>query len=168
MTNTQDNGPHLTDMYTQGDECSLGRLPLSLQWRRNDRNGVSNYRRIDCSLIHLSRRKSKKTSKFRVTGLCEGNPPVTGGFPNGPVTRKMFPFDDVIIINAASVFLPQQIFFLWLSCYVVNTRSKYELIPCHEGCHRTADFFVTDGLGSSQRKRSMLKRYGTFSPQFSP
>ena len=28
-----------------------------------------------------SRRWSKKTSKFRVTGLCEGNSPVTGEFP---------------------------------------------------------------------------------------
>ena len=26
--------------------------------------------------------KSKKTSKLRVTGLCEGNPQVTGGFPS--------------------------------------------------------------------------------------
>ena len=28
-----------------------------------------------------SRRRSKKTSKLRVTGLCEGNSPVTGEFP---------------------------------------------------------------------------------------
>ena len=28
-----------------------------------------------------SRRKSKKTSKLRVTGHCEGNMPVTGEFP---------------------------------------------------------------------------------------
>ena len=28
-----------------------------------------------------SRRRSKKTSKFRVTGLCAGNSPVTGEFP---------------------------------------------------------------------------------------
>ena len=28
-----------------------------------------------------SRRKSKKISKLRVTGLCEGNSPVTGEFP---------------------------------------------------------------------------------------
>ena len=28
------------------------------------------------------RRRSKKTSKFRVTGLCEGNSAVTGGFPS--------------------------------------------------------------------------------------
>ena len=28
------------------------------------------------------RRTSKKTSKIRATGLCEGNPPVTEGFPS--------------------------------------------------------------------------------------
>ena len=40
----------------------------------------------------------KKTSKLRVTGLCAGNSPVTGEFPaQWPVTRKMFPFDDVIM-----------------------------------------------------------------------
>ena len=31
--------------------------------------------------IVYSRRRSKKTSKLRVTGLCEGNSPVTGEFP---------------------------------------------------------------------------------------
>ena len=47
---------------------------------------------------HVFRRRSKKTSKPRVTGLCEGNPPVTGGFPSQrPVTRKIVPFDDVIV-----------------------------------------------------------------------
>ena len=30
----------------------------------------------------LLRRRSKKTSKLRVTHLCEGNPPVTHGFPS--------------------------------------------------------------------------------------
>ena len=35
--------------------------------------------------------------KFCVTGPCEGNPPVTGGFPHKElVLRKVFPFDDVI------------------------------------------------------------------------
>ena len=48
-------------------------------------------------LNRLIRRISKKTSKLRFTGLCEGNSPVTGEFPHKrPVTRKMFPFDDVI------------------------------------------------------------------------
>ena len=36
------------------------------------------------------------TSKLRVTGLCEENSPVTGP-AQGPGTRKMFPFDDVIM-----------------------------------------------------------------------
>ena len=34
-----------------------------------------------CLLNHLFRRRSKKTSKLRVTGLCAGNSPVTGEFP---------------------------------------------------------------------------------------
>ena len=33
-----------------------------------------------CLLNHLFRRRSKNTSKRRVTGLCEGNPPVNGEF----------------------------------------------------------------------------------------
>ena len=46
-------------------------------------------------LNRLFGRRSKKTSKLRVTGLCVGNSPVTGEFPHKwPVTRKMFPFDD--------------------------------------------------------------------------
>ena len=54
----------------------------ALQWRHNDRDGVLNHRRPDCLLKTLFRRRSKKTSKLRVTGLCEVNPPVTGGFPS--------------------------------------------------------------------------------------
>ena len=56
------------------------------------------HRRLDCLLNPLFRRKSMKTSKLRDNVLCEGNPPVTGGFPHkGPVTRKMFPSHDVIM-----------------------------------------------------------------------
>ena len=43
----------------------------------------------DCLLNRLSGDRSKKTSKFRVTGLCEGN---------SPETRKMCPFDDAIML----------------------------------------------------------------------
>ena len=52
-----------------------------LQWRHNERDGVSNRRRLHCLLNRLFKRRSKKTSKLRVTGPCEGNPPVTGGLP---------------------------------------------------------------------------------------
>ena len=49
----------------------------TLQWRRNERDGVSNHQRLDYSLNRLFRRRSMKTSKLRVTDLYEGNPPVT-------------------------------------------------------------------------------------------
>ena len=63
------------------------------------RDGVSNHQRFDCLLTCLSRRRSKKTSKLRVTDLCEGNSPVTADSPHkGPVTQKMFPFDGVIMM----------------------------------------------------------------------
>ena len=57
-------------------------LRHSLQWRHNERDGVSNHIRLHCLLNRLFRRRSKKTSKLRVTGLREGNPPVTGGLPS--------------------------------------------------------------------------------------
>ena len=53
----------------------------TLQWRHNGRDGFSNHRRLGCLLNRLFRRRSNKISKLRVTGLCEGNPPATGGFP---------------------------------------------------------------------------------------
>ena len=52
----------------------------ALQWRHNEREGVSNHRRLDCLLNRFFRRRSKKTSKFCVTGLCAGNSPVTSEF----------------------------------------------------------------------------------------
>ena len=52
-----------------------------LQWRHNEHDSVSNHQPHDCLLNRISRRRSKKTSKLRVTGLCVGNSPVTGEFP---------------------------------------------------------------------------------------
>ena len=61
---------------------TLPMLYSTLQWRHNDRGGVSSHRRFDCLLNRLIRRRSTKTSKLCVTGLWEANPPVTGGFPS--------------------------------------------------------------------------------------
>ena len=54
---------------------------LTLQWRHNERDGVSNHQPHDCLLNRLFRRRSQKTSKFRVTCLCAGSSPVTDEFP---------------------------------------------------------------------------------------
>ena len=44
------------------------------------------------------RAQIKEASKLRITGFCEGKSPVVVEFPaKGPVTRIMFPFDDVIM-----------------------------------------------------------------------
>ena len=53
----------------------------TLRWRHNDHAGVSNHQPHGCLLNRLFMRKSKKTSKLRVTGLCVGNSPGTGEFP---------------------------------------------------------------------------------------
>ena len=56
-------------------------ISTALQWRYKERDGVSNHRRLDCLINRLSGHRSKKASKLRVTGLCEGNSPVTDEFP---------------------------------------------------------------------------------------
>ena len=73
-------------------------LLISLQWRHNDHDGVSNHQTYGYLLNRLFKHRSKKTSKLRVTGLCVGNSPGPVNSPHKwPVTRKMFPFDDVIM-----------------------------------------------------------------------
>ena len=59
--------------------CTCRRL-WTLLWRRNECNGVSNHQPHDCLLNRLFRRRSKKTSKLCITGLCAGNSPATSEF----------------------------------------------------------------------------------------
>ena len=51
---------------------------FTLQSRHNERNGVPNHQPHDSLLDLLFGRRSKKTSKIRVTAFCKGNSPVTG------------------------------------------------------------------------------------------
>ena len=66
------NGDHLH--LIEGVLCAL-------QWLCNEHDGVSNHRRLECLLNRLFRRRSKKSLKLRLTGLCEENSQVTGEFP---------------------------------------------------------------------------------------
>ena len=52
----------------------------TLRWRNDGRDSVSNHQPRDCLLKRLFRRRSKKITKLRVTGLCAGNSPGTGEF----------------------------------------------------------------------------------------
>ena len=77
---------------------TVGCCCYTLHWHHNDHIGVSNHQPRCCLFNRLFRRRSKITSKLRVTGLCAGNSPGPVNSPHkGPVTRKMFPFDDVIM-----------------------------------------------------------------------
>ena len=53
----------------------------TLRCRHNGRDIVSNNQPHHCLLNRLFRRRWKKTSKLRVTGLCMGNSPGTIEFP---------------------------------------------------------------------------------------
>ena len=74
-----DNKPSLIHIKAW---CRTSGKPLSaLQWRHNEHDSVSNHQPHDCFLNRLFRRRSKKTSKLRVAGLCAENSPGTGEFP---------------------------------------------------------------------------------------
>ena len=91
---------------------------------------------IVCSTV-CSGEDKKHTSKLRVTDLCEGNPPMTGGFRHKrPVTRKMFPFDDVILWNFKKHF--------------------------HEWKLRLVNLGLDDGLGPNRRHTTIWTSWDLF------
>ena len=101
-------------------------INIPLHWRHNDHDGISNHQPHGCLLNRLFRRRSKKTSKLCVTGLCVGNSPGPVNSPHkGPVTRKMFPFDDVIMPSMTTGIL-----FYYIYASEVNTTGygKWEWI----------------------------------------
>ena len=122
-------------------------LSTSLQWRNNDHDGVSNHQPHGCLLDRLFRRRSKKTPKLRVTGLCAGNyPGPANSLHKWPVTRKMFPFDDVIMIwNMSAVFCAENKILILLKYGENNKLCKYCLVtPDHPtgGYRETSDSII--------------------------
>ena len=57
------------------------RTNYPFQWRYNEQDGVSNHQRRACLLNRLFRRRSRKTSRLRVTGLFAENSPMAGESP---------------------------------------------------------------------------------------
>ena len=78
--------------------CQEFSIYSSLQWRHNERDGIANHQRPDCLRKRLSMRRSKKSSASLafVRGIHRW--PVNSPH-KGPVTRKMFPFDDGIMLH---------------------------------------------------------------------
>ena len=112
-------------------------VSISLQWRHNGRDAVSNHQTRDCVLSRLIRRRSQETSKLYVTGFNGGIHRWLVNCPHeGPVTRERFPFDDVIMITSRSCSMlartgpfvkPQQFWnsLGWLVCIVSHDIHEY-------------------------------------------
>ena len=70
----------------------------ALQWCHNEHDGISNHQRIHCLLNCLFRCRSKKNIKaLRHWPLC-GEFTGDNSPHKGPVTRKIFTFDNVVMI----------------------------------------------------------------------
>ena len=80
--------------------CQDPTCRISLQWRRNGRDGVSNHQPRDCLLNRLFRHRWKKHQSPASPAFVRGihRSPVNSPH-KWPVTRKMFPFDDVIMFT---------------------------------------------------------------------
>ena len=88
----------------------------TLLWRHNERDGVPNHRCLDCLLDLCSgavqRNHLSSASLTFVMGIYRG--PVDSPH-KGPVTRKLFPFDDVI--------MKRRFYVILLSCFQYFTQS---------------------------------------------
>ena len=84
----------------------INEIPMaSSQWRHNGRDGVSNHRRPDCLLDSLFWRRSKKHQSPASLTFVRGIHRWPVNSPHkGPVTRKMYPLDDVIMVLLAAKF----------------------------------------------------------------
>ena len=92
---------------------SMRRPKIPLQWRHNGHDSVSNHQPHDCLLNpDADQRKYQITASLAyVRGIHQG--PVN--FPHKwPVTRKMFPFDDVIMTVVVRV---------WMSNHILQKQS---------------------------------------------
>ena len=77
---------------------------ISLQWRHNERDGVSNHRRFRCELFVQAQIK-EITKAPRHLAFVSGIHRWPLNSPHkGPVTRKKFPFDDVFMITPIVAF----------------------------------------------------------------
>ena len=62
----------------------------------HERHGVSYHRQLGCLFKHI-KANIKETPKLRTTGLCEGNPPMTGRFSSQRASdMKAFSCHDVM------------------------------------------------------------------------
>ena len=106
-----------------------------------------------CLLDRLFRRKSKKTSKLRVSGICGGNSPVTGEFPaqRASYAENVFIWwrhhDDIdFVISRLCIIVGMLV--KWHSFYAIRFR-------CYEHAHTVDGWCYVDNLITEQDWWSM-------------
>ena len=104
MRNTPNSVAFFFYSYFYSGQCSRRSIQcaimFSFQWCHNERDRVSNHQPHHRLLNCLFWRGSEKTSKLHVTGLCGGIDRWPVNSPHKwPVTWKMFPFDDIILLG---------------------------------------------------------------------
>ena len=91
--------PNIHDILSANPSVMTEPAPQPLQSRQIECCGVLNLQPHDYLFNRLFGRRTKKTSKLRVTGLCAGNSPVTGEFPAQMASNaEMLAFDDIIMV----------------------------------------------------------------------
>ena len=100
-----------------------------LQWRYNGHDSISNHQPHNCLFNHLFRRRSKKTSKLHVTGLCAI--PHT----NGQLRGKCFHLMTSSCIGITV--LKFKIFHFWFQSYEdILHHKKIRFIQTHDDVKR--------------------------------
>ena len=133
-------------------------LPEASHYNDALMDGVSNHQPHQCLLSRLFGCRSKKTSKLCVTGLCVYRGPVNSPH-KGPVTRKMFPFDDVIMhCMYQRPGWPLVLAKVWTNAALLSNGSLETIfIKLKSKCNtkRSTDWFIMDsgnGLVSIRRQ----------------
>ena len=123
--------------------CSLF-YPLQLRHNRCD--GVSSHQHRDCLLNRLFRRRSKKTSKLRVAGLCAGNSPVTGEFPAQVASNA----ENISICRSSWLLVPM-CFYFQIGLYLKQLSNLNELQHSIQSCNRNLvhPLYYLIGVGSA-------------------
>ena len=123
-------------LVRHGANTSTNSGLLSLRWRHNGPGSVSNHQPHYCLLKRLFRRRSKETSKLRVTGLCAGNSPGTGEFPEQMASNaENVSIDDVIMVIWTLVF-ETNFNEIWIKIHYFSFKKSFWIVVC-----KLADIF---------------------------
>ena len=110
----------------------------ALQWHHNERDGISNHQRLDCLQNHLFRRRSKEHQPSASLAFVRGIHRWPVNSPHkGPVTRKIFPFDEVIVryeTETLSTLLARREGNLPFTAGFPSQRSSYAELCCFLWC----------------------------------